>query len=201
MRAGLATALIGAQLTGVQTINPTVIQPRPTPIIIGTVQQETIGVDIRAITQSFPNTNNYPTANTAMFIPFGIAESIIAVKLWVHNGTAVAGNIDLGIYRPDGSQVVAKGSTAQAGTSTIQELDITDTPLVPGRYYLAINSDTSGATQKVWSYTLTVAGLAGAMGVLQAALGHVGLDASVTFATCTQTLIPLIGLSTRTLVV
>lgn len=178
---------------------PAVVAPRPTQIIISSFSLEAIGLDLRVMAQATPASTNYPAVNTAILVPFGIAEAITVLKLWVQNGTAVAGNIDLGIFNPDGTMVINKGSTAQANTSTIQELDITDTVLMPGRYYMGITSDTSGATQKVFTTTIAVGGIGSAMGVLQAAQGPA--LANLTLATFAQTAIPYFGLTARTLVV
>lgn len=179
--------------------SPAIVAPRPTPIMISSTSLECLGDDIRAILNSVsPASNNYPAANVSLFLPFGVAEPITVVKLWVANGTAVAGNIDLGIFNPDGTMVVGKGSTAQATTNDIQELDITDTVLQRGRYYLGITSNTSGATQKMQSFTFGAAGALSAMGVLQINAGPP--LASGTFLTCTQLVVPYFGLTARTLV-
>lgn len=178
---------------------PLVVTPRLTQIMISTISLEAIGLDLRLLAATIPQGANYPAANITIGIPFGVGQPILVRKLWVQNQTPVAGNIDLGIFLPDGTLVVNKGSTASAGTNTIQELDITDTTLMPGRYYLGMTSDTSAATQKIFSTALASAGLASAAGVLQAAQGPA--LASVTWATCAQTQIPYIGLSARTLVV
>lgn len=201
MPSGISNYFVGAQLAAIMGGGlERIVNPRPTPIGIMTPSPECIGTDLRNLNGSNgAASGNYPAANVAIFLPFGIADPMTVVKLWVLNGTAVAGNVDMGIFLPDGTMVVGKGSTAQAGISIQQELDITDTRLDPGRYYLGLTSDTSGATQKVFSWTIPVSGFGSACGVLQAAQGPA--LASVTFATFAQLNIPYMGLSTRTLIV
>ena len=105
---------------------------------------ESIGVAIAAagVTAVTFNNNN-PTTNKAWFFPFVIGQTITAAKLFILNGTAVAGNIDLGIYDSTFARLVSTGSTAQAGTSAIQSVDIADTVLTAGLYYLAYAGDTA----------------------------------------------------------
>lgn len=143
--------------------------------------------------------NNWPAAaNVALFVPFGVAQAITAVKMWVQNGTAVAGNIDMGIFDAAGTMLVHKGSTAQAGISGIQELDITDTLLAPGRYYMGISSDTSGVTSKTFQGVMGGAYLAVFTGCYQVAATFP--LATVTYAAYASVRVPWFGLAARTLV-
>jgi hypothetical protein len=200
LRSDMGAALLGTQLASVMTAGERVVSPRPNPVILHTASVEAVGVELRAMLGNVnPAGTNYPAANVTILVPFGIAEPILVLKLWLENGAAVAGNIDLGIFGPDGTLIVGKGSTGQSGTSVIQELDITDTRLDPGRYYLGITSDTSDVTQKVLTYTAAVSGQWSVCGVLQAAQGPPLV--SVTLATCAQLSVPWMGLSARSLVV
>jgi hypothetical protein len=88
------------------------------------------------------------SANRAMFMPIVLGEPCVITKFGVFNGTTVNGNIDMGIYKPDrlaqtATRIVSAGSTAQAGTSVMQEFDITDTYLDEGLYFLGLASDSA----------------------------------------------------------
>jgi hypothetical protein len=88
----------------------------------------------------------YPAANTAYFYPFSIAAPSLITKLATSNGTTASGNLDIGLYAEDGTRLVSTGSTAQAGTSTLQVVDITDVLLGPGVFYLALAMDNTTGT-------------------------------------------------------
>ena len=140
----------------------------------------------------------YPTANLALFIPFSVTKPIVAVKLFAYNGGTVSGNIDVGIYDANGVRLISSDSTAQAGTSAttaLQSFDITDTQFGPGLFYLAVAMDnTTGCLCAV------VPDISPAFtGMAQMATAF-PLPAVATFASCATLYIPLIGLTTRTLV-
>jgi hypothetical protein len=79
-------------------------------------------------------------------VPVVLAIPVTVYQLAGFNGTVVSGNIDLGIYDANGGRLVSAGSTAQAGTTAAQVIDITDTLLTPGVYYLAQSADNITAT-------------------------------------------------------
>lgn len=85
-------------------------------------------------------------ANLAYYIPFFLTEGRTALKMLHMNGAAVAGNIDLGIYDWEFDAVVTLGATAQAGTNAVQEGDIADTVLPPGRYFMAFSASSGSGT-------------------------------------------------------
>jgi hypothetical protein len=80
----------------------------------------------------------WPTANLALFVPVPCPGPFIIRRLAWENGSAVSGNVDMGVYTSEGQLVVSTGSTAQAGTSVFQAVNITDTLIPPGLYYLAL---------------------------------------------------------------
>lgn len=85
------------------------------------------------------------TTNAAWVYPFTIFSQVTAYSLFWFNGTAVAGNVDIGIYDEDLNKVITTGSTAQSGVTAPQIVSITPTELTPGRYFLAISSNDAGA--------------------------------------------------------
>lgn len=142
----------------------------------------------------FGLSNIWPVANLALFIPVEIFEPTTIAKMAINNGATVSGNFDLGIYAPSGKQLVSSGSVAQSGASAIQSVDITDTLLVPGLYYMALVFDNITATLTSWSSV--AAQEMRLMGLLQAASAF-ALPAPVTFATYAQTLVPLITMNPK----
>jgi hypothetical protein len=129
-----------------------------------------------------------------VFVPFTVPEAVTITKMGWGNGSAVAGNLDIGLFQEDGTLIVAAGSTAQAGTSRIQVVDITDTTIARGRYYIGLTSDTSGITQKVLSL-LPTAGIAQALGLLQDSSCAPPFSSSAnpaTFVAYAQAFIPLV---------
>jgi hypothetical protein len=143
-----------------------------------------------------PVSQTWGTANLACYIPFVLSAPFLAQLMLYYVGATNTGNIDAGIYDEEGNKVVTKGSTAVGTAGTLQSLDITDTLLNPGRYYMAANCDT--ATSTVFAYTCT-AQQAQIMGMLNEAVGAVTLPSPATFAAATATRVPLIGVSGRAL--
>lgn len=138
----------------------------------------------------------YPTASKAFYIPFVIVEKPFTVaRIGVGNGTAVSGNIDAGVYDSQGNRLVSSGSTAQSGTSAVQWLDVTDTTLNPGLYYMALSVDNT---------TATVLRSAGLNQTEQRILGcfvetsAFALPATATFAVSDAAYLPALLISSRT---
>jgi len=96
-----------------------------------------LGVPIAAYSFGALVSTSWPTANLALYVPVLVTETFQAIQLAANNGATVSGNLDLGIYDHSGNRLVSTGSTAQAGTTTLQIISIASTQLLPGRYYLA----------------------------------------------------------------
>ena len=88
-------------------------------------------------------TNSWGT-NLARFYPFMLARPALARQLLFLVGGTANGNIDIGIYDAGLHLIVSSGLTAQGTINTVQELNIADTWLAPGRYWLAATC--TGAT-------------------------------------------------------
>lgn len=163
-------------------------------INIGTSSQESLIALMSALATTFNASTAWPTSNLAMFFPVEVYQPITIVKMMVNNGTAVSGNIDVGIYDASGNKRVSAGSTAQAGTSAIQIFDITDTLLFPGLYYMAVALDNTTGTLSGWS-TPNAIDLAPA-GIFQQASAF-ALPSPATFAVTAQVFIPLISMTPK----
>lgn len=143
-------------------------------------------------TASF-STTAWPAANLAIFVPMRLARRVTVYKLVTGSGTTANGNYDVGIYDRFGKRIVSSGATAKtSGTENV--VDIADTLLGPGLYYLAMAADDTD------NYVLsTPAGTspvplqkARMYGTLEMASAYT-LPDPATFAARTTGLIPAIG--------
>jgi hypothetical protein len=134
----------------------------------------------------------WSAANRAIYVPIEVQVPIVAKQIIWENGGTASGNIDVGIYAEDGTRIVSLGSTATSGTSVIQAGDITDTPLNPGNYYLAMLVDNTTHTIVLMS---SMFGEAVRMcGQRTQDVGAATLPATATFATAATGHLPYIGL-------
>ena len=85
-------------------------------------------------------------ANSALFWPFMIFETSVAKKMSFISGNAGTGNADLGIYDGGKNLLVSSGSTALVGANTLQEIDIANTTLHPGQYFMALVFSSGSST-------------------------------------------------------
>lgn len=85
--------------------------------------------------------SNTLTANRAYFYPFIAQEPITIAQLGWYNGLSVSGNCDAGVYDLAGNRLISTGSTAQASTSSLQIVNVTDTPITRGYHFLAFVID------------------------------------------------------------
>jgi hypothetical protein len=85
-------------------------------------------------------------ANQAFFFPFELTDFGTAYQLLFWVGATASGNIDVGIYDASLNRIVSSGPTAQGTINTVQELNIANTLLKPGRYYLASAASAGTAT-------------------------------------------------------
>lgn len=88
------------------------------------------------------------TANRLIFVPFSIGRPTLVSQFYWMNGATAAGNTDVGIYTEDGTiKLGSSGSTANAGTSVLQAVNVADFTLAANqRYWLALGCDDSTHT-------------------------------------------------------
>jgi hypothetical protein len=121
-----------------------------------------------------------------MFMPVPCPGPFTVMKFACENGAAVSGNLDMGLYTPEGQLIVSTGSTAQSGTSGWQVIDVTDTAVPPGWYYLAMVLDNvTGTNDRLGS----LAALKRMYGCREQ-LSTFPLPTSATFAVVTDAYIP-----------
>lgn len=165
----------------------------PTPSIVSTQSLNSVGGEIVQFQLGFAS-GAWPSANRAYYVPFSLRANTLVLKMFVANGSTASGNFDVGIYDTTGTKIVSSGSTAQSGTSTLQVVDITDTLLGPGKYYMALAMDgTTGTAQK---FTMVAQNNIGTY--LQATA--FALPATATLGNNNTTYLPMFGFSTVTTV-
>lgn len=122
--------------------NPEGEQGPPEGFVITTFGYEAAGAQWG---QGTWGTGFNPVANQAYYLPFVVARPFTVYRMaWISGSSA--GNVDAGVYSFSGSRLVSTGSTAMAGANAIQQVDVTDTDLVPSRYYLAIAFSSASAS-------------------------------------------------------
>ncbi len=174
----------------------------PTPVNITPWSGVSGGAEIAAYATAVPASAVYPSALRGIYVPFRVSQTAPARMMWAFNGTVVSGNLDLGIYSEDanglpGTKLVGKGSPAQAGVTGKQELDIADTVLQPGRYYMAIVLDNTTGT---FSSIVALLSCALGIGIMTETIGAMPLPATASPVTAGYGYIPVFGLSLRTVI-
>lgn len=133
------------------------------------------------------------TANLAHYVPFRLWVPATALKMTYIVGATANGNVDLGIYSWEKNRLVNSGSTAQGTANTVQEVDITDTLLMPGRYFMAIQG--SSGTGTMFRQGNPDENILGILPIYDQAVGSFGLPATAAFTVTTQgtTLVPVLA--------
>lgn len=139
----------------------------------------------------------WSTANTAIYMPFTISFPYLAQKMATIIGVQ-SGNIDVGIYDEKGNLLVSMGSTAVAAAG-LQVFNITDTWLMPGTYFMAMNVDNTTATVQAAGSTPFPVAVGRTCGIQIQAVGAVTLPNPATFATYSARNVPAIMLSGATI--
>lgn len=134
----------------------------------------------------------WPANNRAIFVPFELAVHATFYKAWTNIGTS-SGNIDFGIYDLAGNRLGSAGSTASPGTG-FHIVDISDTTLQPGNYYMAMAASTTGFLPSRWASPALQIMTSFGLGDMASALA---LPNPATIAVATSAYIPLFGLIGR----
>lgn len=128
-----------------------------------------------ALTQ--PTSTAWPTANLAIYVPFAIERAVTVYQVGWHNGaTTVSGTREVGVYTAAGTKIIS-GAATGSGTSFMQRVDVTDTLLDPGQYWLAITC--TNTTN--WLANAPAAPMCAALGILTEAAAN-PLPATATMA-------------------
>jgi len=170
---------------------------RPDAVLVGTWSWQALADDITGISNTGPGAAAWPIANLAIAYPFELTDYFPCRKVWWVNGATVGtDSADVGVFTEAGARLVSGGGTLIAGASIVQEVDVTDTLLTPGRYWCAMSVSGTTATPQRWQPSV---GQARAMGVAQMATAY-PLPSTFTPAALASTAVPLCGIASRTLV-
>lgn len=178
-----------------------VIQPafrpafQPNDVLISSLSPQALG-DTGTLGVGFAGNQTYPAASRVLATPLVLGEPFLVRKVWTLNGsTAGTDSWDIGVYSEDGTTLlVHSGSTLSAGTLQLQEVDVTDTLLVPGRYWMAFIQ--GGTTAQIVGFTPVVALLRAAGAAQQAGSGST-LGSTFTPAAIASAVFPYFGISSR----
>lgn len=166
------------------------------PFVISTASPQSLGLAWNSMGLSL-GPLAWSTSNKAVYVPVSISSPVTIVKMFVLNGATASGNIDVGIYDRGGARLVSSGSTAQSGTSVVQEFDVTDTLLKAGLYYLACAMDNTTGTLEMWTMSLAISK---SLGIAEQTSAF-ALPSTATFATVSATLrTPFIGATQRAVI-
>lgn len=141
-----------------------------------------------------PGSTAWTSSNRALYIPFALPVPTLVRRLWVAIGaTGGTNSVDLGIYSDTGTRLVSHGGTTAGTANQVQFLDVTDTIIGPGAFYMACAMNGTTAT----TIRITASNeWPKAFGILMQASAY-PLPATATFATvASMNVIPIIGFAT-----
>lgn len=171
---------------------------RPTSQLISPYSYESIGQQLYAVSNAGIASATC-TANLAIYVPFSLTEKRTTAAMWAYVGATASGNMDVGIYRADGTKLVSKGPTAQSAGSQndLQSLSITSTDLPPGEQLYMAFAASAGTTTMFRMAGSVQASQIASMGVLeQSGLSSGTLPSTATFAAfATANFLPIFGIS------
>ena len=157
-----------------------------------------IGVDLASLAVAAPASATF-TATRTLYVPFGISESLTVAQVFWFNGATVGGGreVDCGVMNESGTRQIASGSTVTAGANAIQSVNVTDTVLAAGRYYLALSDNATAATFFAWAIGGSAQGKL--FGLAQESTNPIPATATmVTYVL--GTVLPVFGFTTRSVV-
>jgi hypothetical protein len=89
-----------------------------------------------------PAAFTWPGANDVVAIPFQIFTGMTVYQLGWYNGSGtMTDGCDIGIYDAAWARKVSGGGTTRTGVSLIQWVDVADTYLPPGKYFVAMSNN------------------------------------------------------------
>ena len=143
----------------------------------------------------------YPAVQRAHYFAIVIRASCTIYRFfWLNGATASTNNIQVGIYNDNDAGTDGPGTAVLRGTSTLatganicQFDNVADTPIYPGRYWLAIWG--SGTTTTLFRFAPSAVNARAKSGYLESGLAG-GLPTTATPAQQTAPYIPVFGFTT-----
>jgi hypothetical protein len=161
-------------------------------VIINPWSVNSLGTQLYAFNQTVPTAAAAPAANLLMLVPFWVPAPFTITKLYWVMGAA-AGTVDMGVYDESANLLLSAANPSASGT--FQVVDVTDTTIARGRYYMGLIGST--VTTLTFLKSAPAAGVCQAMGMLQQASITLPLSTGAspaTFAKYAQAYVPLFGL-------
>lgn len=129
-------------------------QPGYALIVPPMVSAYTFGVGwfSEAISGTAPTSTTWESANRTVYMPLVLTSPCVIRRVWWANGATTTGGatIQVGIYRDTGNfqpgVLIISGSAVQGTASEVQFVDVTDTPIAPGLFWIAITASSTTNT-------------------------------------------------------
>jgi hypothetical protein len=164
-----------------------------TPSTISSIGQYAVGAVIGSLGN--PTSNTWPASNRVIYMPFRVAQPITIIQFLTFNGAAVSGNLQVGVYDANGVLIVSSASTAHTGTNALQVVNVTDTRIGPGLFYMALTFDNTTSACMGFAPAALTTQMTRMLGLMEETPGSFGLPATATFSTVSQALIPFTAMS------
>ena len=156
---------------------------------------DTFAAEQMSLNGGAPASVAHPAANLILYIPQYVSAPGLAQGVFWQNGTAVAGNVDVGLYDEDGNLLAHGGLTAAAGVSVPQYVAFASPVLlVTGRYYIAVTATSASQQFLAWGTSAAATNVNRMFGILEQAGAGV-LPALWTPAVSARSYMPIIGIS------
>lgn len=162
--------------------------PYQLPVALTSAHELSVGNVLRAGIVTGWGNGTWPTANKALYIPFVLPVAGVVQQIAVVVANQI-GNLDAGIYDAGGGLIVSAGSTA-VGAAGPQFVDIADTALGPGAYYMALAMSSATASIQRAAPSLSLVRAAGVLMQTSA----LALPSTATFAQAADAYLPLVSL-------
>lgn len=132
----------------------------------------------------------WQTQNRAIYMPV-LVKKPLTIDTFFASNSGASGNFDVGLYLPDGTKIASTGSTGQSA-NTFQKVTVTAFNITPRLYYLAAAMDNTTGGMTFFG-AVGSANVLDALGVKQQSTAF-ALPSPATFATISDTRIPLVGM-------
>ena len=139
------------------------------------------------------------SANDPLALPITFWDPVVITQLGWVNGSAAGGGVDFGIYDASWNRMVSTGAQTGTGNSSLQMIDVTDTPIGPGRYWAVMSRDNTTASRQLYMATTASVPLMAFLGCQDSATDAYPLPNPLTnmAVAATFTRIPNLQISTR----
>lgn len=142
----------------------------------------------------------WASANDPLALPFCVQDDGMLVdRLGWLNGGSAGGNVDVGVYDTSWNRLVSTGSTGGSGSGAWQWVNVTDTYLRGGRYYLVCSRDNTTGSRVTYYNHGSSATLLAMCGLQSSSTDAFPLPDPLTNmgAAATFAQVPVLGIGTR----